>query len=213
MHYVIIGGDAAGMSAAMEIVRNDKNAKVTTLEKGQIYSYGQCGLPYVIGGHIPSSTDVIARSVESFRSKYGIDAKTGYEVLKVDPTKKTVSGQILQTRDTFNIKYDRLLIATGASQNIPNLEGIHLKGIHTIKTIPNTEAILADLDDVQHVTIIGGGYIGLEMAENLSEIGKKVRIIQRGNQLAKIFDEDMASFIHDEAKKYHVEVVFNEEVQ
>lgn len=213
MHYVIIGGDAAGMSAAMEIVRNDKNAKVTTLEKGHIYSYGQCGLPYVIGGHIPSSTDVIARSVESFRSKYGIDAKTGYEVLKVDPTKKTVSGQILQTRDTFNIKYDRLLIATGASQNIPNLEGIHLKGIHTIKTIPNTEAILADLDDVQHVTIIGGGYIGLEMAESLSEIGKKVRIIQRGNQLAKIFDEDMASFIHDEAKKYHVEVVFNEEVQ
>ena len=87
--------------------KNDKNAKVTTLEKGHIYSYGQCGLPYVIGGHILSSTDVIARSVESFRSKYGIDAKTGYEVLKVDPTKKTVVRKILQTRDTFNIKYDR----------------------------------------------------------------------------------------------------------
>ena len=80
MHYVIIGGDAAGMSTDMEIVRNDKNAKVTTLEKGHIYSYGQCGLPYVIGGHILSSTDVIARSVESFRSKYGIDSKK--QVLK-----------------------------------------------------------------------------------------------------------------------------------
>lgn len=213
MHYVIIGGDAAGMSAAMEIVRQDSTAKITTLEKGHIYSYGQCGLPYVVGKHVPSSTDVIARSVEMFRSKYGIDAKTGYEVTSVDPLTKTVSGNILQTRDIFSLKYDRLLIATGASPVIPDWEGKDLAGIHTIKTIPNTEAIMADLEQVNHVTIIGGGYIGLEMAENFVGIGKKVRIIQRSNQLASIFDEDMSRIIHQEAIKQQVEVILNEEVQ
>ncbi|ALC87503.1 NADH dehydrogenase [Bacillus sp. FJAT-22090] len=213
MHYVIIGGDAAGMSAAMEIVRQDSTAKITTLEKGHIYSYGQCGLPYVVGKHVPSSTDVIARSVEMFRSKYGIDAKTGYEVTSVDPLTKTVSGNILQTRDTFSLKYDRLLIATGSSPVIPDWEGKDLAGIHTIKTIPNTEAIIADLEQVNHVTIIGGGYIGLEMAENFVSIGKKVRIIQRSNQLASIFDEDMSRIIHQEAIKQQVEVILNEEVQ
>lgn len=213
MHYVIIGGDAAGMSAAMEIVRQDSTAKITTLEKGHIYSYGQCGLPYVVGKHVPSSTDVIARSVEMFRSKYGIDAKTGYEVTSVDPLTKTVSGNILQTRDIFSLKYDRLLIATGASPVIPDWEGKDLAGIHTIKTIPNTEAIIADLEQVNHVTIIGGGYIGLEMAENFVGIGKKVRIIQRSNQLANIFDEDMSGIVHQEAIKQQVEVILNEEVQ
>lgn len=213
MHYVIIGGDAAGMSAAMEIVRQDSTAKITTLEKGHIYSYGQCGLPYVVGKHVPSSTDVIARSVEMFRSKYGIDAKTGYEVTSVDPLTKTVSGNILQTRDIFSLKYDRLLIATGASPVIPDWEGKDLAGIHTIKTIPNTEAIIADLEQVNHVTIIGGGYIGLEMAENFVGIGKKVRIIQRSNQLANIFDEDMSGVVHQEAIKQQVEVILNEEVQ
>lgn len=213
MHYVIIGGDAAGMSAAMEIVRNEPGAQVTTLEKGHIYSYGQCGLPYVVGKQIASSTDVIARSVEMFRSKYGIDAKTGYEVTQVDPVHKTVSGNILQTRDKFIVHYDRLLIATGATPTIPKWSGGHLLGIHTIKTIPNTEAIIADLAKVEHVTIIGGGYIGLEMAENFVRIGKKVRIIQRGKQLAGIFDNDIACFIHEHAEANDVEVLLNEEVQ
>ena len=213
MHYVIIGGDAAGMSAAMEIVRNDPGARITTLERGHIYSYGQCGLPYVVGKKVVSSTDVIARSVEMFRSKYGIDAKTGYEVTHVDPINKTVSGNILQTRENFILNYDRLLIATGAAPVTPSWDGSHLLGIHTIKTIPSTEAIIADLKDVQQVTIIGGGYIGLEMAENFVSIGKKVRIIQRGPQLAGIFDADIACFIHEHAKDNNVEVILNEEVQ
>ncbi|MFJ7827363.1 FAD-dependent oxidoreductase [Psychrobacillus sp. NPDC096623] len=213
MHYVIIGGDAAGMSAAMEIVRNQPGAQVTTLEKGHIYSYGQCGLPYVVGKQIASSTDLIARSVEMFRSKYGIDAKTGYEVTDVDPIHKTVSGNITQTRDKFIIHYDRLLIATGGTSVIPNWDGRHLLGIHTIKTIPNTEAIIADLANVRQVTIVGGGYIGLEMAENFVSIGKKARIIQRGAQLASIFDNDVACLIEEHAKAKGVEVLLNEEVQ
>ncbi|MFF2753752.1 FAD-dependent oxidoreductase [Psychrobacillus sp. NPDC058041] len=212
MEYVIIGGDAAGMSAAMEIIRKDPTAKITTLEKGDIYSYGQCGLPYVVGKHVPSSTDVIARSVEMFRSKYGINAKTGYEVTNIDVVNKKVSGNILQEGDTFELQYDRLLIATGASPVIPDWDGSRLTGIHTIKTIPNTEAIIADLEHAHQVTIIGGGYIGLEMAENFAILGKKVRIIQRGDQLAGIFDKDMATLIYKEAANHHIEVILNEEV-
>ncbi len=213
MRYIIIGGDAAGMSAAMEIVRNDSTAKITTLEKGSIYSYGQCGLPYVIGGHISSTKDVIARSVETFREKYGIDARVRHEVTRVDTHNKTVIGMNLNTGIPFEESYDRLLIATGASPVFPQWSGHDLMGIHNIKTIPSADSIIQDLDQVKQVTIIGGGYIGLEMAENFASVGKKVRIIQRGEQLADIFDADMAEFIYQEATKQNVEVILEEEVE
>ena len=111
MNYVIIGGDAAGMSAAMQIVRNDENANVVTLEKGEIYSYAQCGLPYVISGAIASTEKLIARNVKTFRDKYGIDAKVRHEVTKVDTEKKIVYAEHTKTKDVFEFSYDRLLIA------------------------------------------------------------------------------------------------------
>ena len=113
VNYVIIGGDAAGMSAAMQIVRNDENANVVTLEKGEIYSYAQCGLPYVISGAIASTEKLIARNVKTFRDKYGIDAKVRHEVTKVDTEKKMVYAEHTKTKDVFEFSYDRLLIATG----------------------------------------------------------------------------------------------------
>lgn len=214
MKYVIIGGDAAGMSAAMEIVRNDKEAEITTLEKGEIYSYGQCGLPYVIDGRISSTDKVIVRSVETFREKYGIDARTGYEVTAVDLEKKVVSGKNVHSNEQFEIPYDKLLIATGSLPILPDWEGVTLAGIHVLKTIPNMESILADLKgDVDQVTIIGGGNIGLETAEAFTMLGKKVRLIQRGEQLAKTFDPDMADYIHEEAKKQGVELILGEDVE
>ncbi|MGG1572938.1 FAD-dependent oxidoreductase [Fictibacillus sp. NRS-1165] len=214
MNYCIIGGDAAGMSAAMQIVRNDPQASITIFEKGGIYSYGQCGLPYVVSGLIPSSEDLIARDVSIFRDKYGMDARTFHEVTRVDPKEKTIHGIHTKTQDEFIFSYDKLLIATGVSPIIPAWEGRHLPGIHVVKTIPDAEKIKKELDSsIQDITIIGGGYIGLEMAENLKFLGKKVRIIQRGAQLGKIFDSDMAELIHEEAKKHGIEVCLNEEVQ
>lgn len=213
MRYVIIGGDAAGMSAAMQIVRNDSNANITTLERGPIYSYAQCGLPYVVGGFIESTDRLIARDVNTFREKYGIDARVFHEVTKVDPTAKKVYGKNLKTNESFDIEYDRLLIATGADPIIPDWPGKDLSHIHTVKTIPDTQRLLEDLDDARHITIVGGGYIGLEMAENFVEINKKVTIIQRGQQLANIFDEDLATLISDEAEKHGVEVCFDESVE
>ncbi|MBM7551403.1 CoA-disulfide reductase [Thalassobacillus pellis] len=214
MKYVIIGGDAAGMSAAMQIVRNSDNAEIVTFEKGSIYSYGQCGLPYVISGEINSTDDLIARTPETFREKYGIDARIRHEVTAVDCQLKKVFVTNLDTGEEFEESYDRLLIATGASPVCPPWEGADLPGVYHLKTIPDARAIMKHCQkDIENVTIIGGGYIGLEMAESFVKLGKSVRIIDRGSQIAKIFDSDMAELIHDEAQNNNIVLTLEESVE
>jgi len=162
-------------------------------------------LPYVVDGRISSTKRLIARDVETFRGKYGIDARVGYEVEKVDVEKQVVSG-IQANGEVFEIPYDKLLIATGADPVVPVKRGVELEGIHTVKTIPQLEDLMADLTpDIEQVTIIGGGYIGLEMAETLHACGKKVRLVQRGSHVAKILDEELAQHVHEEAKKNNVD--------
>lgn len=215
MKYVIIGGDAAGMSAAMQIVRKGENAEVTTLEEGEIYSYGQCGLPYTISGLIASTEKLISRRVETFREKYGIDAKTNHNVEQIDPDKKAVYGTDNATGSPFEYRYDKLLIATGASPVVPNFKGGDLAGVHILKTIPDAEQIMDGLnnEDIEKVTIIGGGYIGLEMAESFKMLGKEVRMIEHGDHVAKIFDADMAEHIHEEADKQGITIHTKEKVE
>ncbi|ARI78894.1 CoA-disulfide reductase [Halobacillus mangrovi] len=214
MKIVIIGGDAAGMSAAMQMVRNSEGHEIIAIERGEVTSYGQCGLPYVVSGDVEKAEDLIARKPETFRDKYGIDVRTLHEVTKVDCDHKIVYGINHRSGEEFEQKYDRLLIATGADPTLPPWDGRDLEGIFSLKTIPDVKEIMDDLShDVQNVTIIGGGYIGLEMAESLIQMGKNVRIIDRGNQLAKIFDEDMGKLIHEEAEKQSVELKLGESVE
>ena len=213
MKVVIIGGDAAGMSAAMEIVRNNKAAEIIVLEKGDIYSYGQCGLPYVISGKVPNTEDLIARDVEEFRSKYGIDARIFHEVKSIDTKLQIVRGIDVNSNEPFEYLYDKLLIATGASSIMPPFENRQLKGIHHIKTIPEMDTLMHELPNVKQATVIGGGYIGLEVAENLREHGLQVRIIQRDKQLmSNRLDPELVQLVYDEAVKHDVEVLLNEDV-
>lgn len=214
MKYVMIGGDAAGMSCAMQIYREDPDAYIVAFEKGEIFSYGQCGLPYLIGGLIDDHRKLIARSAETFREKYGIDARCLHEVTSIDPEQKTVSGHHTKTKEPFTESYDRLLIATGASPVTLNLDSQPLEGVHVLKTIPHALSILEHLEkDITHVTIIGGGYIGLEMAENLKALGKNVHIIQRGAALGPGFDSDMAKHLKEEADAKGIHVSLGETVQ
>ncbi|MEH7651443.1 CoA-disulfide reductase [Bacillus safensis] len=214
MKYVMIGGDAAGMSCAMQIYREDPDAHIVAFEKGEIFSYGQCGLPYLIGGLIDHHRKLIARSAESFRDKYGIDARCLHEVTSIDPEQKTVSGHHTKTKEPFTESYDRLLIATGASPVTLDLDSQPLEGVHVLKTIPHALSILDHLKkDITHVTIIGGGYIGLEMAENLEALGKNVHIIQRGATLGPGFDSDMAKYLKEEADAQGIHVSLGEKVQ
>ncbi|UYO34356.1 CoA-disulfide reductase [Bacillus zhangzhouensis] len=214
MKYVIIGGDAAGMSGAMQIYREDPDAHIVAFEKGEIFSYGQCGLPYLIGGLIDHHRKLIARSAETFRDKYGIDARCLHEVTSIDPEQKTVSGHHTKTKEPFTESYDRLLIATGASPVTLDLDTQPLEGVHVLKTIPHALSILDHLKkDITHVTIIGGGYIGLEMAENLKALGKNVHIIQRGATLGPGFDSNMGKYLQEEADAQGIYVSFGETVQ
>ncbi|WP_144494395.1 CoA-disulfide reductase [Bacillus sp. WP8] len=214
MKYVMIGGDAAGMSCAMQIYREDPNAHIVAFEKGEIFSYGQCGLPYLIGGLIDHHRKLIARSAETFREKYGIDARCLHEVTSIDPEQKTVSGHHTKTKEPFTESYDRLLIATGASPVTLDLDSQPLEGVHVLKTIPHALSILEHLEkDITHITIIGGGYIGLEMAENLKALGKNVHIIQRGAALGPGFDSDMAKYLKEEADAKGIHVSLGETVQ
>ncbi|MFS0656313.1 CoA-disulfide reductase [Bacillus sp. 179-C3.3 HS] len=214
MKYVIIGGDAAGMSCAMQIYREDPDAHIVALEKGDIFSYGQCGLPYFIGGLIDHHEKLIARSAETFRDKYGIDARCSHEVTSIHPDQKTVSGIHTKTKKPFTETYERLLIATGASPVTLDADSHSLEGVHVLKTIPHALSIVSQLKkNVSHITIIGGGYIGLEMAENLKALGKDVHIVQRGSTLGPGFDRDMAKHLEEEATAQGIHVVFNETVQ
>ena len=214
MKYVMIGGDAAGMSCAMQIYREDPDAQIVAFEKGEIFSYGQCGLPYLIGGLIDHHRKLIARSADTFRDKYGIDARCLHEVTSIDPEQKTVSGIHSKTKEPFTETYDRLLIATGASPVTLDLDSHSLEGVHVLKTIPHALSILDNLKkDVTHITIIGGGYIGLEMAENLKALGKDVHIIQRGTALGPGFDPDIAKYLKEEADNQGIQVVLGETVQ
>jgi NADPH-dependent 2,4-dienoyl-CoA reductase/sulfur reductase-like enzyme len=214
MKILIIGGDAAGMSAAMQMVRNSSGHEITVFEKGGVYSYGQCGLPYVISGKIESTDELIARTPSTFKEKYGIDARVFHEAQKVDVENKMVSGINHANGETFSLPYDRLLIATGVSSVMPKWEGVTLPGIFSLKTIPDAKAIMDYLKrDINNVTVIGGGYIGLEMAESFAELGKKVTIIERNEQLAKIFDPDMAELIHEEAVRQNIVLKMGESVE
>ncbi|GAF12782.1 pyridine nucleotide-disulfide oxidoreductase [Bacillus sp. JCM 19046] len=207
MRYVIIGGDAAGMSAAMQLVRKDNQADITVLEKGEHYSYAQCGLPYWIGGEIDSEEKLVARTADTYRTKYGIDARTNHEVTSVDVSKKIVYG------DQFEVPYDKLLVASGARPFIPDWKNPDLKGIYTLKTIPDAKRILSEITgQKRNITIIGGGSIGLEIAENVCKDGHQVRILERSARLAMNFDKEMTDHIHEKAIEKGVQLDLNHDI-
>jgi len=213
MNVVIIGGDAAGMSTAMQVVRAQPNWKITVLEKGAVYSYAQCGLPYYIGGIVSESDDLIARTIDFFQDK-GIDARIYHEVEEVDAENQIVKGTATDSGKSFEVSYDKLMIASGASPILPPFAGKDLPGIHVLKTIPHAEKIVQDMkEDVLNVTVVGGGYIGLEVAENLVKQGKKVRIIDLADRLGTVYDPEISKQIEKEAAKKGIELVLGKSVE
>lgn len=215
MHYVIIGGDAAGMSAAMQIYKFNQEAKITIFEAGEVYSYGQCGIPYVIGQTIPDVEDLIVRDVTTYREKYKMNATTYIQAEQVLPEEKKVIGKNLKTGEVSEVTYDKLLIATGAEPFMPDWPGNDLEGVFPVKTVPDTVAIqnYISSQQVKKAVIIGGGYIALEMAENLKLIDIDVTMLIRSEEIGKMFDQDMQAMILEEAQKVGVKVKFHEDVK
>ncbi|GAF66119.1 hypothetical protein BTS2_3019 [Bacillus sp. TS-2] len=212
MSTVIIGGDAAGMSAAMQIHRKKPKENIVILEKGAYFSYAQCGLPYVIEGSVQEVSDLIVRSYDAYRTKFNLDVRPHHEVTEMDSERQIIHGFNHQTKSSFSIPYEKLLIATGASPRMPNIEGHTYKGVFTFKTIPDLEKVMDYMADKEHVTIVGGGYIGLELAEAFVTHLKKVRIVERNGRLSKKWGEEFTNQVEQQARLKGIELSFNETV-
>jgi len=213
---VIIGGDAAGMSAATQIRRLQPDAEIIVFEKGEILSYAQCGLPYYVAGLVPTVEDLIARTKKQFEEKYKITIHLKHEVTFIDSVSNYVTALSIDNQEKIIMSYDYLLIATGGEAIVPPWDGKELEGVTVLKTIPDANRILQWLDDreeIQKVAIIGGGYIGLEMAEAFHIRGKEVQIIDIADQLNASFDAEMAEHAKVELEKKGVKVSLGEEVK
>jgi NADPH-dependent 2,4-dienoyl-CoA reductase/sulfur reductase-like enzyme len=211
---VIVGGVAAGMSAASKIRRTDENAEVVVYEKGQFLSYGACGLPYYVSGANEDYRKLIARTKEQFE-RMGIRAHTRHEVLKVVPSAKQVMVKNLETGKVFLERYDRLMIATGSKPVIPPVKGRELSGVHVLKSLEDGIALKSAASEasVRDVVIIGGGYIGIETAEAMAALGKRVRVIEMGDRILRTFEPEMTERAERELRGHDVALQLGERVE
>ena len=214
MKVVIVGGVAGGASAAARIRRLDESAEIIVFEKTGYISYANCGLPYYIGDVITDSGDLTLQTPESFWTRFRILVKVNHEVTNIDVTKKTVTVKNLLTGTECEEPYDKLLLSPGAKPVRPNLPGIDSEKIFSLRTVEDTFRIHDYLEKTkaQSAVIVGGGYIGIEVAENLKEKGLNVTIVQRPNQLMNTLDYDMASFVHSKLRAKGISLRLNSNV-
>ena len=197
MKYVIIGGVAGGATAAARLRRIDEQAEIILLEKGKYISYANCGLPYYIGGVIAEREKLLVQTPASFGKRFRIDVRVENEVIAIDPEKKTLTIRKADGKE-YEETYDKLLLSPGANPVKPPLEGIDSEGIFTLRNVEDTDRIKAYITDkqVKRAVVVGAGFIGLEMAENLHHAGVAVSVVEMGNQVMAPIDFSMAALIH-----------------
>lgn len=211
MKVVIVGGVAGGATAAARIRRLSEDAEIIVFEKSGFISYANCGLPYYIGGTIENKKDLTLQTPESFYSRFRVDMRVHHEVMSISPESKTVTVKNLDTGEVFEESYDKLLLSPGARPVKPPFKGIDSDKIFTLRTVEDTLKIkkYVDAEKPDSAVVVGGGFIGLEVAENLNELGINVTIIEGLDQLMMPFDKDMASFIHSEVRKHGIKLTLN----
>lgn len=215
MKVVIIGGVAGGATAAARIRRLDEKAEIIVFERSGYISYANCGLPYYIGDVITDPDDLTLQTPESFWKRFRIAMKVHHEVTAIHPERKTVTVRNLETGAVFDECYDKLLLSPGAQPTQPKLPGIGIDKLFTLRTVEDTFRIKEYINQYhpKSVVLAGGGFIGLELAENLREIGMDVTIVQRPKQLMNPFDPDMASFLHAEIRKHGIHLAMGYTVE
>lgn len=215
MKVVIVGGVAGGATAAARIRRLDEKAEIVVFERSGFISYANCGLPYYIGDVIVDQEELTLQTPESFFARFRVDMRVRYEVTDIDPDKKTVSVKNLVTGDEFEESYDKLILSPGARPTQPRLPGVGLDRLFTLRTVEDTLRIkeYIDKNHPKSAVLAGGGFIGLELAENLRELGMEVTIVQRPRQLMNPFDADMAAFIHAEMIRHGIKLALGHTVE
>ena len=213
MKVIIVGGVAGGATAAARIRRLDEKAEIVIFERTGFISYANCGLPYFIGDVIIDPDDLTLQSPEGFFRRFRIVAKVRHEVVAIHPEKKAVTVKNLETGETFEESYDKLLLSPGAKPILPKIEGG--KRVFSLRTVEDTFRIKSYINQhkPQSAILAGGGFISLELAENLRELGLDLTIVQSGNQLMNPFDPEMAVFIHNELRRHGVNLVFGHMVE
>lgn len=200
---LIIGGNAAGLTAASRAKRIDSRLKITVVEKSPHISYSTCGIPYYLA-NIVTADDLLSYTPESFERERGIRVFTHTRVDTIETGRKRVTGMRTDTGENVEFAYDRLLISTGVKPKLPDIPGTDLKNVFTAHTLQDAIRIHEALEPVANVSIIGAGYVGLEIAECLQSLGKKVRIFEREPQVLSSVDRDMAQIIEYELQRYGV---------
>lgn len=215
MKVVIIGGVAGGATAAARLRRLDERAEIVVFERSGYVSYANCGLPYYIGGVIEDPGALTLQTPESFFARFQVDMWVRCEVTAIHPEEKTVSVKNLETGEEFEERYDKLLLSPGAKPTQPRLPGVGLSKLFTLRTVEDTLRI-KDYINAHHprsAVLAGGGFIGLELTENLRELGMEVTIVQRPRQLMNPFDPDMAAFIHGEVRRHGIRLALGHTVE
>ena len=198
MKVVIIGGVAGGASAAARLRRLDEKAEIIMLEKGEYISFANCGLPYYIGGEIKQKSALTLQTPRSFNARFNVDVRTLSEAVKIDPARKVVTVLNHQTNETYEQGYDKLILSPGAEPFVPPIEGAKSSKVFTLRNIPDTYRIKEYVDEKKPRTAIvaGGGFIGVEMAENLTQAGVQVTLVEMLDQVIAPIDYEMAQDVH-----------------
>jgi len=213
MKIIIIGGVAAGMSAAAKARRVNKDAQITVIEKEDYVSFGACGLPYYLGGQFDNPDYMFARTPEQIRAA-GIELYLKHEVVEVDFAAHEVEVRNLTTDQTYAMEYDRLMIATGAVPIVPPIDGLGADNMYTITRLAETERLKQSLPEYQRVAVIGGGFIGLEVADQLAAQGKEVHIFEREDHVMnRVFDEDILEKVESAIIEERIKLHLGEELQ
>jgi len=213
--YLIVGGVAAGMSAATRLKRLDETAEIVVFERGDYVSYANCGLPYYIGDAITERERLVVQDSTGFRELFNIDVRTGSEVLAIQPAEKRIRVKDLATGREYDESYDKLLLTPGGSPVKPTIPGSDHPAVHTLWTIPDADRIRALVDDgrVKTALVVGAGFIGLEMAENLQARGIYVTVVEMANQAMNVVDYEIAAVVHREMAMQKVELLLEDGVE
>lgn len=215
MKVIIVGGVAGGASAAARLRRNDENVEIIMFERGEYISFANCGLPYYIGNVIEDRENLLVQTPEEMNARFKIDVRVKSEVVSIDKENKKVSVKNIESGDVYEEQYDKLILSPGSSPLKPPIPGINAPNIFTIWNIPDTDAIKAFVDNkkIKKAAVIGGGFIGIEMAENLHELGIEVTIVELADQIMAPIDFEMAQILHQHVNMKNVELVLNDGVK
>src|SRR5699024_2554624 len=209
---VVIGGVAGGASAAARIRRLDENAEVIMFEKGPHVSFFNCSLPYHLSGVVEDSDNLILIDPETFKRRYNIDARVNQEVININRNKKTVTIKNLVSNQIYDENYDNLVLSPGARPIKPNLEGINQSNVFTVRHVVDIEKVMSYIKqkEIKDIAVIGGGFIGVEVAENIRLADYRVSLVECADQIMAPYDYDMAQILRKEMVDHGLSLILND---